>query len=139
MKKIKYIGKRETYVEGMYGSKIEFTKGESVDVDNKLAAKLLRHKDQYIEDTESAGSADDIEDTNSADDIEDTNSDDDTESTDSDDDPMQDVRDSIVTMDKQSLIDFAEANFSGLSLNKRKSEENLRVELIQLVDRYGVS
>ena len=44
---VKYIGHRETYTDGAYGSRIAFTKGQSVLVPADLAAKLLRHPDVY--------------------------------------------------------------------------------------------
>jgi hypothetical protein len=44
---IKYIGSRDVYVEGTYGSKIPFKKGEVKLVPAELAAKLVRHPDVY--------------------------------------------------------------------------------------------
>jgi len=122
MIKIKYIGKRDVYIEGCYGSKIEFVRGESMMVEKSLAAKLLKHKDQYIEDIDPKVKVKEaLAEVNTV-----------------DDDPLQDVRDSIATLDKQSLIDFVQENFAGTKLDKRKSEEVLRVEVTQLIDQYGI-
>lgn len=123
MVKIKYIGKREKYVEGTYGSKIEFTKGESVLIDGKLAAKLIKHKDQYI-----------IDDSDDAGEVKEALA----EEREIEEDDYQDERDSISNLDKKGLSDFAGRNFAGTKLDGRKSVELLRTEVIGMIDRYGL-
>lgn len=116
---IKYIGKRERYTEGCYGSKIEFVQGETVSVPDDLAVKLLRHPDQYERGEEAEKEAiiqpkEDEEDT-------------------------QDDRDAVANMDRDALIEFASTRFNGYKLDKRRSDETLRDEVIRLIDQYGLT
>lgn len=113
---IQYIGKRDTYTEGTYGSKITFSKGETKLVPEELALKLLRHPDQYVRGK--GGEAVIIPDTKQK------------------DDDTQDIRDAIANMDTSSLAEYAQIHY-GIKLDKRKSVESLRTELTQWVDQYA--
>lgn len=123
MTPIKYIGPRETYREGAYGSGIVFTQGETINIeDDALANKLLRHPDVYAR-----GDAKKAAETNAskAKDVE------------SEADPLQDARDAIATMNKDALEIYAKTHF-GVDLDKRKSVENLRTQTAGLLDQYGL-
>lgn len=125
---VTYVGKREHYVENCYGSKIAFSKGETKAIDDGLAAKLLKHPDQYRrgDDAEverlTALSPQDV-----ADDTDDT------------DDTVQNARDLVASMEADALVDYAQTHFNGIKLNKRKTLDNLRGDVLQLIDQYGVS
>lgn len=124
MKSIKYIGHRKTYREGAYGSGIIFTQGETVSVDDDLAFKLLRHKDVYVlGDAEESTTAVVVESSNKKDDDQEQES--------------QDQRDVIAAMDKGALKEFAKTYFN-VDVDSRKSVENIRAQVIGLVDQYGV-
>ncbi len=126
MTPIRYRGKRPRYTEGMYGSKIEFTQGETVLVPGDLALKLLKHPDVYElgEDTADAQPAF----------IPEPNPN--TEP----DENVQAARDLIANMDTiEALVDYAATNFAGRKLDKRMSIPKLRTEVTRLIDLYGVT
>jgi hypothetical protein len=117
MTPITYIGKRERYTEGTYGSKIEWVHGETQLVPEGLAVRLLRHKDVYVEGKDTDKVALMLEKPK----VEDT----------------QDLRDSINNLnDPEQLADFAYTNY-GQKLDRRKKVETLRSEVISLIDRFG--
>ena len=115
---IKYIGKRPTYIDGMYGTHTAFVQGETVMVDSDIAAKMLRHPDQY-ELGKAKGAAPAVEPT--------------AEKPVKEDEATQDLRDQINIMDKDSLETFAKNHFR-IDLDKRKSVSSLR-EAVTRVDR----
>lgn len=118
---VKYVGRRETYIERAYGSGIVFVQGETKPVPVDLAAKLLRHADVYVPGepgpfTEAVEVAQAPKQTQ--------------------DESTQDLRDTIAFMDKDALETFAKTNFK-IDLDKRKSVNTLRQHVTQLVDQYG--
>jgi hypothetical protein len=123
---VKYCGKRPSYTEGAYGSKILFHKGETIRVPDDLALKLLRHPDVYAPGHEEENTPtaiikvpDPEEEKAEAD--------------------VQHARDVINTMDSvDALAEYAMTNFSQ-KLDKRQSVPNLRTKVIQLIDLYGVT
>jgi hypothetical protein len=123
---VRYIGTRPFYCEGAYGSKINFTKGETVLVPDDLAKKLLRHGDVYelSEDTVDVQPAV----------IPPPNPN--TEP----DEATQAARDMVANMDTpEALVDYAATNFAGHKIDKRMSIPNMRTEVTRLIDLYGVT
>ena len=121
MTPIKYIGHRERYTEGCYGSGLVFAKDQTINVeDDALAKKLLKHTDVYVRgDSEGAETAPiKIEKPD-------------------DEDPAQAMRDSIANMTKAALGTFAKTHFS-TDLDQRKSVGDLRTQVTGLVDQFGV-
>lgn len=51
-------------------------------------------------------------------------------------DDVQDMRDSIANMDKDTLNSYAQVHF-GTKLDKRKDVMQLRAQVTGLVDQYG--
>ncbi|MDP1774264.1 MAG: hypothetical protein Q8L15_18505 [Methylobacter sp.] len=121
MTPIKYIGKRETYIDGCYGSKIEFAQGETKLIPADLANKFLRHPDQFEPGLEDDASAVVIPPVITKKDA---------------DEDTQDIRDSISNMDAESLQDFAMTNYR-IKLDKRMKIDRMRNEVVRLVDQYG--
>ena len=125
MTPIKYIGHRPTYREGCYGSGLMFAQGQTINVDDEaLAKKLLKHKDVYVlGDAEAAVDAEKAP----------------AKATeaDKDADPAQDMRDSIMTMNKDALETFAKTHFS-VDIDKRAKVGDLRTKVIGLFDQFGV-
>lgn len=122
MTPIKYIGHRATYREGAYGSGIVFAHGQTVNVeDDVLANKLLRHKDVYVlgEEGNVAEFVSPKQDQSE------------------DEDKLQQQRDSVALMDKEALESFAKTTFR-VDIDRRKSVDNLRAQVIGLIDQYGV-
>lgn len=121
MTPIKYIGKRPTYREGAYGSGIVFEAGQTIEVDDALATKLLRHKDVYVRGdvSESTGQNDSV--SPKLDEVE---------------DKTQEQRDAIMSMDKDAIEQFCKTNFR-VDVDRRKSVDNLRQVAIGLIDQFG--
>lgn len=117
---VKYIGHRETYTDGAYGSRIVFTKGQSVLVPADLAAKLLRHPDVYTQGENKKAVVVEVQEQK-------------TENEDS-----QAIRDRIAVMDKTALESFVKTTFR-IDIDKRKGVEALRQQAIGLIDQYGAA
>ena len=121
MEPIKYIGHRDEYTEGAYGSRILFKNGETKLVDANLAKQLLKHPDVY--------EAGDIINASSIEaaappkpKIEDT----------------QDIRDEISNMNNSdALISWVYEKFQQ-KLDKRQGLPKLKNKAIQLIDLYGI-
>ena len=125
MTPIKYIGHRETYREGCYGSGLVFLSGQTINVDDDaLAKKLLKHKDVYT--LGEAEAAEEVEKVAAT-----------VPETDKGADPAQDMRDSIMAMNKDALETFAKSHFS-VDLDKRQKVGDLRMKVIGLFDQFGV-
>jgi hypothetical protein len=118
---IKYIGKRPEYVDGTYGTRIHFLQGETKLVPTDKAALMLKHADVYTEGKASSK----LEEPDLP------------QAKDEDEDHLQNLRDSISSMDKEGLKEFAQTHYS-VKLNGQKGEATLRQEVIGLVDQYGL-
>lgn len=122
---VKYIGHRATYKDGAYGSGIEFAKGETKSVPDDIAVKLLRHKDVYVR----GGEGENVP----------VAEVDERKKSDDQDDPEQNLRDAIAAMNnKEAIADFAMANY-GMKISRQLSVENMRTELVRMVDQFGVN
>lgn len=114
---IKYIGHRPEYTDGSYGTRITWSRGESKMVPADKARLMLKHPDVYVKGEKDAP----------------------TPSIPPKKDPeedVQDLRDSIATMNKEAVLTYAQTHFN-MKLDKRQSVENLRIAATQLVDQYG--
>lgn len=120
---IVYVGKRETYRDGMFGTG-EWTRGETKRVHDEIAARMLRHADQYVRGSASDdGYVDVVGAPGPMPGPEEESSD--------------GLRDLIAAMDKESLSDYAKVHFS-TDIDKRLGVEKLRAQVLGLVDQYGV-
>lgn len=116
---IKYVGKRPTYIDGMYGTRTAFVRGETAMVDADIAVKMLRHADQYVlGDDEGAAPAVEPKPAKAEEDT-------------------QDIRDQINIMDKDSLKAMAWERYQQ-KFHGNPSVETLRAKVTQLVDQFGV-
>lgn len=123
MTPIKYIGHRLTYREGCYGSGLVFQRNEVVNLDDDaLAAKLLRHSDVYVRAEAADGNVIAVGTPKKEDDAEDSE---------------QDVRDSIMSMNKIALASYASTHFN-VDLDHSKKIGELRVQVVGLFDQFGV-
>lgn len=119
MTPIKYIGHRETYQDGCYGTRIEFKQGESVLVPDDIALKMLKHIDVYAPGNVLEANAVTIAPIIKP------------------DDDTQDLRDTVSNLDSYEALNAIAANDYGQKLDKRKSIATLRTEVIQMIDRFG--
>jgi len=116
---VKYIGPRETYVDGTYSTYITFTKGETRMVPADVARKMYSHKDVYVPGDDVADVADVKQGTTAEDDV-------------------QDLRDSIASMNKEAVAQFVKAHFNQ-EVDKRQSVSALRSHATGLVDQFGIA
>jgi hypothetical protein len=123
---VRYIGARQFYCEGAYGSKINFTKGETVLVPDDLAEKLLRHKDVYELSADTVDVQPAIIPTPNPNQEPDEN--------------VQAARDMVENMDTpEALVEYAATNFAGHKIDKRMSIPNMKTQVTRLIDLYGVT
>lgn len=125
---VKYIGHREVYVEGAYGTRLTFHKGETIMVPAGKASLLLKHPDVYVlgEGTGAAGFAA-VPEASPA-------------KKDNEAEQLEATRDAIThQFNKAQLAAFAKTNFR-LDLDPVKmTKEAMRERVLQLVDQFGVA
>ncbi|HFC4103332.1 TPA: hypothetical protein ACFJB3_001575 [Neisseria gonorrhoeae] len=129
---IKYIGGRAVWHDRIYHTGLVFEDGQVREVSAGAAAKLLRHGDVFAavpgkrvekaDDTEAlekAGASELERETAAF-------------------DAVQDVILQINRMGKDELELYAKANY-GQGLDKRKSAENLRGDVVRMVRQFGIA
>lgn len=117
---ITYIGKRDTYVDGCYGSKIVFQQGETKAVPEEWAVKFLRHPDQFEKSDDKKATPVEIE------------------AKEQPEEDIQDTVDAVANMDSDALAEFAATHFNGFKINKRKGVESQRAEVTRLIEQFGL-
>lgn len=127
MKRVVFIFPRDEHKDTLYGTG-HWSFGQAKEVDELTAARLLRHPDTYRE----AGH----EDAEPTETIEVGPPEKKTQE-DEDRERVQDVLDSLRTMDKESLRLFSERNFQ-LKIDGRKSEESIRSDVERMIHQYGM-
>lgn len=123
---IKYIGHRPVYRDGACGSELTFEQGQTLPVPDECALKMLRHPSVY-ERGDVAADGDVVEkepDTGKKD------------SQDKGEEDDQATRDTIATMTKDALVNYAKVHFSA-DLDKRRSVADLRTQVTGLFDQFG--
>lgn len=124
---ITYIGHRPVYKDGACGSGVTFAKGQTLAIPEQFALRMLKHPSVYARaDAEESAMAVVVPDTSAKD------------KATQEFNQQQDMRDAISQMDKDALKVFAMTHW-GMKLNGQKSAENLRAEVIQNFDQFGVA
>ena len=118
MVSIKYVGKRDSYIDGAFGTRIHFDRGDSRMVPADIAKLMLKHPDVYV-----PGEPDALTVAIHAPKTQ--------------DDDTQDMRDAIVNMDHNALATYAKTHFS-VKLDKRKDVGALRSQVTGLFDQFGL-
>jgi len=128
---VRYIGRPDEWVERRYKSGLRFSKGQIRNLPNDLARKMLRHEDLFVIAEVDQGAEDDdtAEQLGKA-----KGKGDEAHKV---EEETQAMREQVQNMNKESLEHFAFTRYQQ-SINKRRSVENLREEVIGLVDQYGV-
>jgi hypothetical protein len=117
---VMYIGKRERYVEGMYGTRIVWFQGETQLVPAAKAKLLLGHPDVYVlGDSKKPAAMAEIQEKEPQEDKE------------------EELRQSVSLMDKATLDQYAKTHFK-VDLDRRKNVDVLRSQVVALIDQYGV-
>lgn len=128
---IKYIGAEAVWRDCIYHTGLVFEDGQVREVSAEAAAKLLRHGDVFAAvEGKRVKKADDTEALEKAGALE-------VERETAAFDAVQDVILQINRMGKDELELYAKANY-GQSLDKRKSAENLREAVVQMVHQFGI-
>jgi hypothetical protein len=118
---VRYVGHRETYVDGTYGTHIRFTRGSCSMVPADKAKLMLRHADVYEAGDASQAAAPVV-----ASSIKDES-----------DDPVQMLRDAIGNMSKEACTLQAKVNYQ-VDLDPALSVEDMRSRVTQLLDQFGL-
>jgi hypothetical protein len=113
---IKYQGKRPSYTDALY-SHLTFQQGESILVPDDVAAKMLKHPDQYILGDKKTAKSVDVAPPKAEEDT-------------------QDLRDAILQMNSAALLDIAKNDY-GINLDVKRPVATLRQQVVQLVDQFG--
>lgn len=115
---VKYIGPREIYADGAFGSGILFVKGETRMVPADLARQMYAHTSVYVPGAPVSDLAVPKEPP-------------------SEEESVQDMRDSIATMNKAAIKQFVKVHFNH-DVDQRQSLVSLRSQATSLVDQFGV-
>ena len=135
---VKYIGPRAEWYDRLYGTGLMFSTGQTRNLPTDIARQLLRHADLFEKADQPALETADGEAVTVDDDTarlleqgkkaEDAKHEQQVS--------IQDLYDQIDQMDKASLESFASTKYR-IDLDKRKSVDNLRTQVKQLVDQFG--
>lgn len=123
---VRYIGMRDSYRDGAYGTHLVFQKGQTRMVPSVKAKLMLRHADVYeLGETGDATAAHIVgEGSNKA-----TQADEEAR--------VMELRDSVQNMTKAAVAEYVKTNFRiDLNPNTMKVDE-MRVKAVQLIDQYG--
>lgn len=122
---VKYIGKREQYTDGTYGTLVTWQKDETHLIPDEIARKLLNHPDVYI-----LGESDNA----STPELPDSTDDDNKEEV------IQDAKDTVNAMrSKKAVMDYAHDNFSGVKMNGNDKLADLKRQAVEFIDSYGIN
>lgn len=129
---VKYVGRRPEFFDRIYGSGLFFDQGQTRLLPAELARKLLRHADLF--ERAEADPADPQQEDDTAEILEEaTRKQSDLKVEQS---VIQDLRDSVQSMDKDALSLFASTNYRQI-IDRRRSVETLREEVLGFIDRFG--
>lgn len=127
---VKYVGRRPDFFDRIYGSGLFFDQGQTRWVPSELARKLLRHADLFERGEEDLEASED----DTAEILEEAARERDAQRVDQS--AIQDLRDSVQSMDKEALSQFASTNYRQI-IDRRRSVETLREEVLGFIDRFG--
>lgn len=135
---VKYIGPRAEWYDRLYGTGLMFSSGQTRNLPTDIARQLLRHGDLFEKADQPPFETADGEAVTVDDDtarlLEQGKQTEDAKH--EQQVSIQDLYDQIDQMDKSSLESFASTKYR-IDLDKRKSVDNLRAQVKQLVDQFG--
>jgi hypothetical protein len=123
---VKYIGHRDSYRDGVYGTNITWQKGETILVQGSKAHLMFRHKDVWVMGDKSDAKLPEV-DPLAAD-----------KEQRAEEDKIQDARDKLARLDKKSMAKFAIHNFPGQKFPKNIGVEKMREQLDKMIDQFGL-
>lgn len=126
---ITYVGKRETYKDGLYGTQLTFAKGQTRMVPTEKATLMLKHPDTYAlgkttdaiaqqppEDKPRGGNTPEQD----------------------EEDRLEDTRRSIGTMNRRALANFAKVNFNREMDPDKQDAPAMRAQILTWLDQFGM-
>ena len=135
---VTYIGRRDTFLDRLYGSNLAFTKGQTHAAPSELVRKLLRHADQFERPATPSQHAAMLVDAEQINDAEvqlaktKAKKEQDAKTL----DELQYLRDQVTRMAKPELQVIAKTRY-GQDLDARASVQRMRDQVVNLMDRYG--
>lgn len=146
---IKYIGKREPWHDRLYRTGLVFDCNQVRTIPWDMARKFLRHEDLFEkvdadakdESDEAGKSSEDDAQNDSEQDSDDTQAlldEQEAKNKDKDDEQreLQALYDQVNVMDKDALKDFAQNHYQQ-NTNNSKSVENIRLDVVGMIDQFG--
>lgn len=121
---VRYIGHRPTYIDGAYGTRIKFEKGQTQAVPQAIALKMYQHKDVYEPGDPLEATAVQLPPSKD-------------KAKENEAEEMQIQRDALARMSKTQLASYAKTHFR-IDLDSKLKVEDLRAKVTQLVDQYGI-
>lgn len=131
---VTYIGRRDSYRDRLYGTGLDFAKGQTRPLPGDVARKFLRHADQFERATVTPGKARQTKGDDTAALLAQAalvQKDDNAKLVD-----LQDLRDQVINMDKGALARFAKTNYRQ-EVDQCISVSGLREQVIGFIDMYG--
>lgn len=116
---VKYIGVRENYIDGTFGTGIAFTQGQTRMVAADIARQMYAHKSVYVPGEVVADLAESKKPATS------------------EEDDKQDMRDSIAGMTKSAVAQFIKTHFNR-DVDMSMKVADLRSQATGLFDQFGV-
>jgi hypothetical protein len=124
---VRYVGRRDTYKDGLYGTGIVFEQGEAKLVPAAKALQMLRHADVYApvddqsEATAAPAAATDPKDgTKNA-----------------EEERIQEMHDSLEPMTKDALVSFAQTH--NIAIDAKAKKDDVKAAIKQHMDQFGVA
>ena len=123
---VRYVGVRDLHEDHLYGTRLAWLPGQVHNVDAAIAVRMLMHKDVYERaDVEAnkpvSGKSNQVE----------------QEQERVQEQQLDDTRSAIAIMDKDALEQFAKTHFQ-IDLDKRKGLSSLRLQVVGLIDQFGM-
>lgn len=127
---VKYVGKRPTYKEGMYGSGLVFEQGQTKLLPADLARKLLGHPDVYAMGTIENAQSGVIDDQDGAK----------RKAAETEEDEHQRFMtvQALKTMNRAHMAKYAKQNFNMQLDPEAMQPDEMRAKIIQLLDQFGL-
>ena len=128
---VTYIGRRDAFIDRLYGSKLEFTQGQTRVLPPELARRLLNHADQFARPAavdqfpQSDDTARVLAESQQAKDEAAAKQFD-----------LQGLYDQVATMNKAALAHFAKVNYRQ-DIKQADTLVNLRQQVTGFIDQYG--
>lgn len=130
---VKYIGRRDSWTDRLYGTGLTFTKDQVRFVPDESARQLLKHTDLFAEDAAAKPAQE-----KKTDDTEQAMAQAEVEKAEQHAkvNAVADLHDQVNQMTKDALEQFAKDKFN-IDLDKRQKVDGLKKEVHTLIDRFG--